>query len=604
MDRVCLITPPSPFLLDERVFMSLGILRVAAALEAAGQQVEVLDLSGVENYLDAARDHAVGTDARVFGITATTPQLPAAVKLGREIRRARPDARLVLGGPHVTLTQAAARREAALGVAGRATRAMRALDDTFDVVVAGDGERAIFVAASDAPPPLVDADDPKSALFLQGAALARLPFPARHLVDVGSYHYTIDGARALSLIAQLGCPFECGFCGGRASPSFRRVRMRPTDDVLAEIAHLHDVYGATGFMFYDDELNVNKGIVGLMRGIRQLQDDRGVEFRLRGFVKAELFDDEQAELMFEAGFRWVLTGFESGAPQILRNINKKATREDNTRCVDTARRHGLKVKALMSIGHPGESPVTVDPTRRWLIDVAPDDFDVTIITTYPGSPYYDRAVCTDEAAGVWTYEVCGDRLHTLELDYTATADYYKGHPEGGLHGVRLHRRAEPRGPRCAARRGGARRARPARHPVQPRRAGDPLRALDGPAPPATEHPPADGGRAGDRPGVRGAAGRRRARRRFGRRRAAALRAVHAVSGRDDPAARPHPALQRAGRGAPAARGRRHAAAAAGRRHRDAGGPPDSAGSGPWTPGSSSAAWIRRRRSSCGARCRK
>jgi hypothetical protein len=27
---VCLITPPPPFLLDERVFVSLGILRVAA----------------------------------------------------------------------------------------------------------------------------------------------------------------------------------------------------------------------------------------------------------------------------------------------------------------------------------------------------------------------------------------------------------------------------------------------------------------------------------------------------------------------------------------------------------------------------------------------
>ncbi len=43
--RVCLITPPSIFLLDERVFMTLGILRVAAALEGAGHEVEMLDLS-------------------------------------------------------------------------------------------------------------------------------------------------------------------------------------------------------------------------------------------------------------------------------------------------------------------------------------------------------------------------------------------------------------------------------------------------------------------------------------------------------------------------------------------------------------------------------
>ena len=33
---ICLIIPPSVFLLDERVFMSLGMLRIAAVLEYAG----------------------------------------------------------------------------------------------------------------------------------------------------------------------------------------------------------------------------------------------------------------------------------------------------------------------------------------------------------------------------------------------------------------------------------------------------------------------------------------------------------------------------------------------------------------------------------------
>ncbi|TLY30493.1 MAG: hypothetical protein E6K62_08840, partial [Nitrospirae bacterium] len=55
--RICLITPPSIFLLDERVFMTLGILKVAAVLEQAGIQVEMLDLSGVENYEEVVRDH-------------------------------------------------------------------------------------------------------------------------------------------------------------------------------------------------------------------------------------------------------------------------------------------------------------------------------------------------------------------------------------------------------------------------------------------------------------------------------------------------------------------------------------------------------------------
>jgi hypothetical protein len=132
--------------------------------------------------------------------------------------------------------------------------------------------------------------------------------------------------------------------------------------------------------------------------------------------------------MYEAGFRWILVGFESGHPRILENIQKKATRDENTRCMDIARRHNLKVKALMSVGHPGESEETIHATRDWLVEVRPDDFDATVITTYPGTPYFDEAVET--APGIWTYTCpkSQDRLHSVEVDYRHVAEYYKGAP--------------------------------------------------------------------------------------------------------------------------------------------------------------------------------
>ena len=68
--RVCLITPPSIFLLDERVFMTLGILKVAAVLEQAGLAVEMLDLSGVENYEEVVRDHVRTSGVTCYGLTA------------------------------------------------------------------------------------------------------------------------------------------------------------------------------------------------------------------------------------------------------------------------------------------------------------------------------------------------------------------------------------------------------------------------------------------------------------------------------------------------------------------------------------------------------
>lgn len=427
---LCLITPPSPFLLDERVFVSLGILRVAAVLEEAGHAVEHLDLSGVEGAAEAAADHARSSSAEVFGLTATTPQMPAAVRIAEAIRRERSDARLILGGPHITLVNAARKREERLQIwNGRAAKAFEHLITLFDTLVAGDGEHAIHVAILPSAPKLVDADDAKGPLFLTNETLNALPWPARHLVDLDSYAYTIEGERATSLIAQLGCPFHCGFCGGRESPMLRRIRMRSTENVVAEMVDLYERHGVKGFMLYDDELNVNKGMVALMGAIFAAQLKLGVEWRLRGFIKSQLFTDEQALAMQRAGFRWILVGFESGSPRILENIRKEATREENSRCMDIARRHGLKVKALMSIGHPGESEETIAETRDWLMQEHPDDFDLTLITTYPGTPYYDEAEENSEEPGVWTYTARnGDRLHSQDVDFTTEQAYYKGAP--------------------------------------------------------------------------------------------------------------------------------------------------------------------------------
>ncbi len=430
---ICLIIPPSPFLLDERVFMSLGVLRVAAMLEQANVgRVEVLDLSGVSNYLDAVAAHvATRADdpAPIYGITATSPQLPAAVRIAGAIRASKPGSHLILGGPHATLANAAARREAKRGRPGRGARAMDALRRNFDVIVAGDGERAVFDAVRAPRGSVIDADDRRSPYWLSDADLETTPFPARHLVDVTSYHYKIDGAPALSLIAQLGCPFGCKFCAGRASPMLRNIRTRSSESIVTEMIEMHRRFGCGGFMFYDDELNVNPGIVDLMEQIVAAQKRLGAEWRLRGFVKAELFTPQQADAMRRAGFRWLLVGFESGSDRILDNIAKRAAKDDNTRCVEIAHEAGLKVKALMSLGHAGESAETVADTTEWLLDVRADDFDATIITPYPGCPYYDEAV---NEGGHWIYTApSGDRLHQREVDYTAEADYYKGRPGDG-----------------------------------------------------------------------------------------------------------------------------------------------------------------------------
>jgi radical SAM superfamily enzyme YgiQ (UPF0313 family) len=430
---MCLIIPPSVFLLDERVFMTLGILRIAAVLREALWHVDVLDLSGYSNFEDIVEDYVRTSGVKIFGLTATTPQFPATIRIAKVIKAFCADARIVLGGPHITLVNAAYKLEKKKDEMGRAYQAFTHATTLFDVLVAGDGEKAVAQALMPNAPKLIDADDRTSSMFLKNEELNTLPFPARDLVDWQSYHYAIDGVPANSIIAQLGCPFKCGFCGGRDSAMLRYPRFRTPESVVREMVHLYEMTGRCGFMFYDDELNVNgKILVELMNLIADTQKQLGVEWKLRGFVKAELFTETQATAMYRAGFRWILTGFESGSPKILLNIDKNATREENTRCMHIAQAAGLKVKALMSIGHPGEDTSTVSDTLQWLLDVKPDDFDISIITCYPGTLYYDRAkkhgIVDSEEVWVYTHPKSGERLYQYVVDFSEVTNYYKGVP--------------------------------------------------------------------------------------------------------------------------------------------------------------------------------
>lgn len=420
---VTFIIPASGFQLDERVYPMLGVLKVAAVLQRAGHAVDVLDLSNPRHAVrfDTLADHAARQTSDVYGITATMPQMPAAVAIARDLRQRHPRARIILGGAHVTMVNAAARQ----GVQ-RSVQMLADLRAVFDTVVAGDGERAIFEAIKPTAPWLIDADRPGDVLFLTRQAVAEAPWPAREMIDLDSYHCWVDGRRATSVIGQLGCAYRCNFCGGRNSPTFRRVRLRPVEDIVAELCHIADRFDIRAFMFLDDELNISKAFPDLLRAIRRAQQARGEEWRLCGLLKSELFTVEQAELMYAAGFRKLLIGFESGDDRILFNMQKNATVDDNTRAVALAHAAGLRIKALMSLGHPGESVESIAHTRDWLLSVRPDEFDATVLTIYPGTPYHDEAVASSEG---WTYTAKrGDRLHFRSIDQFTDTPYYKGIP--------------------------------------------------------------------------------------------------------------------------------------------------------------------------------
>jgi radical SAM superfamily enzyme YgiQ (UPF0313 family) len=179
-------------------------------------------------------------------------------------------------------------------------------------------------------------------------------------------------------------------------------------------------------MFYDDEININTSkFESLLEALIKYQVDNNVQFAFRGFTRSTLLNVRQADLMKKAGFKWLLIGFESGSNQMLRSMNKNTTVEQNTNALTVARLSGLKVKALMSIGHPGESLDTIAETKDWLYRVKPDETDITIITPYPGSPYFDEAIYNPERK-LWIYTNQKMKLYSDDVDFSKNSYFYKG----------------------------------------------------------------------------------------------------------------------------------------------------------------------------------
>jgi anaerobic magnesium-protoporphyrin IX monomethyl ester cyclase len=439
--EVAFIIPPSVFLADERVFPFLGILKVAAEFRRNGNPVEVLDLSGYQNYLQIVSEFARQTSARHFAITATTPQLPATVEIALRLRQELGEVNIILGGAHATLSYSGMEQDHLKGRFARGTMAFDQLVSVFDRLVVGDGELATFLAVDPSyNDRVINAGDRKSPLFLKKGDLENFQYPARDLIDHASYHYQIDGHRSFSVIAQLGCPFECGFCGGRDSHFLRTARPRSPRHAVQEIEDYilearAEGIDYSGVMFYDDELNVSLGnLETLCRELISLQDRLGVQMGFRGFVKAELFTREQAELMYRAGFRILLSGIESGSDSMLLAMKKHTSRAINTRMVNFAHEAGLRVKALMSIGHPGESEGSIEQSVEWVernLQADWDDADWTIITQYPGSPYFDHSDY-DKDKKAWKYTTVFNGqpayLYSREMNYAKDAYYYKGIP--------------------------------------------------------------------------------------------------------------------------------------------------------------------------------
>jgi len=394
--NVALINPPSPFLINERVFPNIGLVRVATALRGEGYDVDLHDFSG----RNPSEIRQIANNYELFGFSSTTPQMQSTVGLLDLLKQENPTARTIIGGPHAS---------AMYHLKQKGIQDLNIKDlERFDTVFAGEGENV----------------DKMFRLGWQNGGIVNdidtTLIPDRSFLTGKPYKYEMDGQPTTSIQTQRGCPFVCEFCCGRDVEMYKKVRQHSPERVLKELDQLHDEHGYSSFMWYDDEVNSNSG---RLEALCDALSSR--PYQHRGFVRSDQIvkHPESVQQLKKAGFVKLCTGVESGSDRILKLIRKGVTVEQNYEARRLIGAAGIHYEAFTMVGHPSETPEDVAMTDKWLRTAKPDDFDINVLTVYPGCKIYDGAAPSTKHEG-YAFEYNG--LFFNKPLYSRDPSFYKG----------------------------------------------------------------------------------------------------------------------------------------------------------------------------------
>ena len=197
--KIGFINPPSEFLIDQRVFLSLGILRVATSLQRK-YEVYFLDLSNETFYNNKIKEFIEKYELDVICFTATTPQIQKVYELCKYVK-INFNIKIILGGPHITLMYSSLEK-GSRDIKKICRTHFSELEKYIDTMVIGDGEYAIYEAI-ESKEKLINSEKNKN-LYIQSENYDDIAIANRNFLDLESYHYTIDGKKSTNLISQIG----------------------------------------------------------------------------------------------------------------------------------------------------------------------------------------------------------------------------------------------------------------------------------------------------------------------------------------------------------------------------------------------------------------
>ncbi|HUT35851.1 MAG TPA: radical SAM protein [Planctomycetota bacterium] len=401
MAKVLLINPPAeqtlvgnnPKFLDEARGYNppLGLLYLAAMLDERSEHaVCVIDAQAEELSYERLAEHVAGEAPDLVGITAMTFTLLDVVRTVAVVRQAAPEAKVVLGGPHVHLypRECVALPGVDFAITGEGEHSIVALADRLHepnrwdevpglVYRNGSRTRAIETESD------IVVNEPRGPI----EDLDSLPFPARDLVPFRRYSSVLARRQPITtMFTSRGCPYRCTFCD---RPHLgKKFRAHSPKYVVDEMQGCVEM-GIHEFLIYDDTFTVRRQrVLDICAEIQRRGLDVGWDIRAR----VDTVDEEMLKALRAAGCERIHYGVEAGSDRFMQVLNKGITVEDARKAFRLTKRAGISTLAYFMIGIPGQTEADVRQTFRLARQLDPDVVHITILTPFPGTEIYRQAL--------------------------------------------------------------------------------------------------------------------------------------------------------------------------------------------------------------------
>ncbi|RJQ65551.1 MAG: radical SAM protein [Desulfobacteraceae bacterium] len=310
-------------------------------------------------YLDDGKEHInYAGEYDLVAITALTPKASRAFEIADEFRKR--GKYVVMGGPHASVLPEDAARHADSVFVGEAQFSW---NDFIEDFMQGH-PKPVYNGAG------------------RYAAMTESPVPRYDLLNMENY-------KIIPVETTRGCPHDCEFCSSTKLWG-RSYRRKNVAQVIREIEEVKR-YANNKFLFFvDDNMFVQREFsYELLKAIRK--------YKLRWFAQSDISvsdDDKLLDLIYQAGCRELLIGFETISPDNLKTLDssqwklKQLARYPSA--IEKIQAEGISIYGSFILGLDHDDESVFQRTRDFIINTNLLGFQILVMTPIPGTRVHER----------------------------------------------------------------------------------------------------------------------------------------------------------------------------------------------------------------------